>query len=108
MVERIGGRATLRGMAEIFWVRGNLEGRHATSAMHRIPIDTVEEKLVPFEKEYLDEPPDLDPGRFAHDDEWHVFVHVHDEETDGSFPDEGYYEVVNITPDDCRQLFRLS
>ena len=94
-------------MAEIFWVRGGLEGRHATSPMHHLPIDVVEERLVPFEKQYLDEPPDLHPQRFAHDDDWHVFVHVHEEEADAGFPEEGYYEVVNITPEDCRRLFRL-
>lgn len=95
-------------MAEIFWVRGNLEGHRATSTMHPVPITLVEEKLSPFEKDYRDEPPDLDPASFAHDDDWHVFVHVHDEETDGGFPDEGYYEVVNLTPDDCRSLFGLA
>jgi hypothetical protein len=94
-------------MAEIFWVRGNREGRHETSPNHHVPIDVVEEKLVPFEKEYFDEPPDLDPERFAHDDDWHVFVRVNDEETNSNFPEEGYYQVVHVTPEDCRELFRL-
>jgi hypothetical protein len=94
-------------MAELFWLRGNAAGRHETSPPHHLAIDLVEEKLVPFEKVYFDEPPDLDPERFAHDDDWHVFVRINDEETDGVFPEQGYYEVVNVTPDDCRQLFRL-
>lgn len=95
-------------MAEIFWVRGKLEGHQSTSPMHHVAMDVVETQLVPFEKRFFDEPPDLDPALFAHDDDWHVFVHVHDEETDSSFPDEGYYHVVNVTPDDCRRLFRIA
>lgn len=94
-------------MAELFWLRGGGEGHRETSRPYHLAIDVVEEKLVPFEKVYFDEPPDLDPGRFAHDDAWHVFVRVNDEETDGVFPEEGYYEVVNVTPDDCREMFRL-
>jgi len=95
-------------MAEVFWVRGGGAGRHETSPPHHVPIDVVEEKLTPFEKRYHDEPPDLDPQRFAHDDAWHVFVRVNDEETNANFPDEGYYQVVHVTPDDCRSLFGIS
>ena len=49
----------------------------------------------------------LDPERFAHDDDWHVFVRVNDEETNSNFPEEGYYQVVHVTPEDCRELFKL-
>ena len=95
-------------MAEIFWLRGAAApGPHLTSPMHHVPIDVVEEKLVPYEKRFFDEPPDLDPGRFAHDADWHVFVRVNDEETNSNFPEEGYYQVVHVTPDDCRNLFGL-
>ena len=94
-------------MAQIFWVRGDREGRGETSRPQQVPIDTVVEKLVPFEKRFFDEPPDLQPDRYAHDDDWHVFVHVHDEETNAGYPEEGYYEVVHVTPDDCRRLFAL-
>ena len=95
-------------MAEIFWVRGNGEGHRETSPLHHVPIDRVEEQLTPFEKEYFDEPPDLDPELFAHDDRWHVFVRVNDEETTPTFPDEGYYQVVNVTPDDVRGFFAIA
>ena len=95
-------------MAEVFWVRGGEGRRHETSAPHHVPIDRLEEKLAPFEKAYHDEPPDLHPERFAHDDAWHVFVRVNDEETNPNFPEEGYSEVVHVTPDDCRALFGLN
>ena len=93
-------------MAEVFWVRGG--PRHETSAPHHVPIDVVEEKLTPFEKEFHDEPPDLHPERFAHDEAWRVFVRVNDEETNSNFPEEGYYRVVHVTPEDCRELFGFS
>jgi hypothetical protein len=92
-------------MAEIFWLRGGAEGHRQTSRPHHVPIDVVEAKLVPFEKRYLDEAPDLAPGRFAHDDAWHVFVRVNEEETNSNFPEQGYYQVIHVTPDDCRELF---
>jgi hypothetical protein len=92
-------------MAEIFWVRGGK--RHETSRPHHVAMDVLEAKLVPFEKAFQDEPPDLHPERFDHDDRWHVFVRVNDEETNGNFPEEGYYEVIHVTPDDCRDLFGM-
>src|SRR4051812_15734425 len=92
-------------MAEIFWLRGGAQGREATSRPHHVPIDVVEEKLTPFEKEFQDEPPDLHPERFAHDTRWHVFVRVNDEETSTNYPEQGYYQVVHVTPEDCRALF---
>lgn len=94
-------------MAEIFWLRGGGEGHKSTSGVHHVPMSLVEEKLVPFEKQYFDEPPDLDPRRFSHDDDWHVFVRVNDEETNAVFPDSGYYQLVHVTPDDCREFFKL-
>ena len=95
-------------MAEIFWLRGGGEGHRQTSRPHHVAIDEASEKLVPFEKRYFDEPPDLDPGRFAHDDDWHVFMRVNEEEVNGAFPEEGYYQLVHLTPQDCRALFDLS
>jgi hypothetical protein len=70
-----------------------------------VAIDVADEKLVPYAKEYFDEPPDARDARFAHDDRWHVFLRVNDEETNGNLPEAGYYEVVHVTPEDCHALF---
>ena len=92
-------------MAEIFWIRGNAAGRHETSKPHHVAMDVLEDKLTPFEKAFEDEPPDLDPQRFSHDDAWHVYARVNDEETNTNFPGEGYYRLVHLSPQDVRALF---
>src|SRR3954465_2510734 len=92
-------------MAEIFWLRGGAEGHRQTSRPHHVPIDVVEAKLVPFEKRYLDEPPDPAPGRFAHHDPWQGLLRGNEEETNSNFPEQGSYQVIHVTPEDCRELF---
>jgi hypothetical protein len=67
-----------------------------------VPVETVIEKLTPFEKRFYDDPPALEPG-----DGHPVVVRVEESETNAVFPDEGYYHVPGLTPEDGRRLFGL-
>ena len=78
-----------------------------SSPHQRVPIARLLEKLVPFEKRYSDVPPDFNPAHGpARGDEpfRHVMVKVGDTEVDPVFPDEGYYHIVNLEPEECASI----
>ncbi len=95
-------------MAKVFWIK---EGTpHQASAPRSVPIETVTEKLTPFEKRYFDAPPDINPAHgpaSAQDPYRHVVVKIDETEINAVFPDAGYYHIPQLTPDDCRQLFGM-
>ena len=71
-------------------------------------METVAEKLTPFEKRYFLNPPTIAaPEGGRSDDYRHVVVHVEEGETNAIFPDEGYYYVPQLTADDGRRLLGL-
>ena len=82
-------------MAEIFLE----ESKPGQGNKYRVPIETAIDKLTPFEKKYFDAPPALEGEG--------VILRVDEAETNAVFPEEGYYQVTNLTPDDCRGLFGL-
>lgn len=82
-------------MAEIFLE----EAKPGRGHRYRVAIETAIDKLTPFEKRYFDAPPVLEGGG--------VILRVDESETNAVFPDEGYYQVTHLTPEDCRGLFGL-
>jgi hypothetical protein len=96
-------------MAELFLTKDG--SSHDASRRIHLPIETVAEKLTPFEKRYFDAPPDIKPdeghaeasARFRN-----VIVRIGENETNAVFPDAGYYHVPHLTADDCRRLFGIS
>ena len=95
-------------MANVFFIKDGTP--HQGTSPRSIPIETVTEKLTPFEKRYFDAPPDINPaaGSSSADDEYrHVIVKVDEAEINAVFPDAGYYHVPQLTPEDCRRLFGL-
>ena len=82
-------------MAEIFLE----EAKPGKGDKFRVPIETAIDKLTPFEKKYFDAPPALEGEG--------VILRVDETEINAVFPDEGYYQVTNLTPEDCRGLFNL-
>ena len=97
-------------MAEVMWVKDGTPGDHPASAPVRVSIDTLEEKLVPYEKRYYDAPPSFNaasgPSR-AGAPFRHVLVRVHESEIDDVFPDAGYYHIVHLAPYECARLLGL-
>ena len=92
-------------MADILLLTDAGAHGHRATRPKRVPIETVVAKLTPFAKEYYDVPPDF-RGDGDHDGQFrHVVVHVREEETNAVFPDEGYYRIPGLTPEDCRELF---
>lgn len=93
-------------MADVYLIK---EGSpHEASAPRAVDIETLTERLTPFEKRYYDAPPDIHPdeGRPAARDAFkHVLVRIHEGEVNAVFPEAGYYHVPNLTPEDCRRLF---
>jgi hypothetical protein len=65
----------------------------------RVPIEVAIDKLTPFEKKYYDAPPDVKGD--------HVVLKVAENEINAVFPQEGYYHLPGLTPDDCRGLFGI-
>lgn len=95
-------------MAQMFLIK---EGSpHEATPLRPVPIETLTEKLTPFEKRYFDAPPDINPahGRPSARDEYrHVIVKVDENETNAVFPDAGYYHIPHLEPGDCERLFGL-
>jgi hypothetical protein len=97
-------------VAEVFWVKDGTPGEAPASEPVRVPIDTLEEKLVPYEKRYFDAPPSINPAHGpsrAGDPFRHVLVRVGESEIDDVFPEAGYYHVVHLAPFECAQLLGL-
>jgi hypothetical protein len=82
-------------MAEIFLE----EATPGRGSKHRVPIEVAIDKLTPFEKKYFDAPPALEGEG--------VVLRVGEAEINAVFPEEGYYQVTHLTPEDCRGLFGL-
>lgn len=82
-------------MAQIFLE----EATPGRGSHHSVPIEVAIDKLTPFEKKYFDAPPALEGEG--------VVLRVSENETNAVFPDEGYYQVTHLTPEDCRGLFDL-
>lgn len=98
-------------MAEVFWLRDGKPSDHHMSRAHHVPMNRLLEVLTPFEKRYYDVPPSFN----AHDGPAsssapyrYVLVKVPEEEVNSTFPDEGYYHVTHVEPEDLRRLLRLS
>ena len=84
---------------------------HRATPHQRVPMEKLLEKLVPFEKRYSDTPPDFNPahGPAAPDEPYrHVVVKVGEVETDTVFPDEGYYHIVNLEPEECAAILGVA
>ena len=97
-------------MARVYLMKdGAVSDYHAGHA-HEVPVETVAEKLTPFEKRYFENPPTINAaeGPAGRGDEYrHVVVHVFEDETNAIFPDEGWYYLPGLTPEDGRKLFGL-
>ena len=97
-------------MAEVFWVKDGSPSDTRMSDPHHVSMSLLVEALAPFEKKYEDVPPVFEPARgpaAAGDAFTHVVVKVPDEEVNSTFPDEGYYHVPHLAPDECRRLLRI-
>jgi hypothetical protein len=97
-------------MAEIFWVKDGAPSDTRMSDPHHVPMSRLAEGLAPFAKEYHEVPPVFDAARGPASDRasfTHVVVKVPDEEVNSTFPDEGYYHVPHLAPDECRRLLRI-
>ena len=95
-------------MAQLFLIKDG--SPHQATAPRAVNVETLAEKLTPFEKRYFDAPPDINPahGPAADEDEYrHVIVKVDEGELNAVFPDAGYYHIPHLTPDDCETLFGL-
>jgi len=97
-------------MAEVYWVKDGASSDHRMSRAHHVAMNRVAEALAPFEKKYFDVPPtfnaQLGPAA-ANEPYRYVLVKVPDEEVNTTFPDEGYYHVRELEPEECRRLLRL-
>lgn len=97
-------------MARLALIKEGTASDDRTSDAHAVPMDTLVEKLTPFEKRYFDNPPDVNPakGPASRDDEFrHVVVKVDEAEINSVFPKEGYYLIPELSADDCRRLFGI-
>lgn len=97
-------------MARVYLMKdGAVSDYHAGEA-HEVPVETVAEKLTPFEKRFFENPPVINAteGPAGRADSYrHVVVHVEETETNAVFPEEGYYYLPGLTPEDGRRLFGL-
>ena len=97
-------------MARLTLIREGTDSDARASAPHAVPMETLVEKLTPFEKRYYDAPPDVNPARGparAGDEFRHAVVKVDEAEINDVFPKEGYYLIPQLTADDCRRLFGI-
>ena len=87
-------------MAQLFLIQ---EGTpHEATRPQPVAIETVTEKLTPFEKRYFDAPPDITPTDGAA-----LIVKIDEAEINSVFPDAGWYHIPHLTPEDCQRLFGL-
>jgi hypothetical protein len=97
-------------MAEVFWVKDGSPSDTRMSDPHHVPMSRLAEALTPFAKVYHDAPPVFDAARGPAADGapfTHVVIKVPDEEVNSTFPDEGYYHVRNLAPEECQRLLRI-
>ena len=97
-------------MAEVFWFKDGTPSDHHMSRPHHVPMDRLVDALVPFAKRYYDVPPNFNrnDGPAASKAPYrYVLVKVPDEEVNTTFPDEGYYHVPELEPEEARRLLRL-
>jgi len=95
-------------VAEVFLLKDGTPSDHRASRPHRFPVETVTDKLTPFEKRYYDDPPDINPahGQASSGDPYrHVMVKIGEDEINGVFPEAGWYHVPELTAEDCTNLF---
>lgn len=95
-------------MAQVFLIKDGTP--HDATAPQRVPIETVTEKLTPFEKRYFDAPPEINPGNGPDARETghrHVIVKIDEAEINAVFPDAGYYHIPQVTAEDCERLFGM-
>ncbi|HET9652008.1 MAG TPA: hypothetical protein VFP36_07450, partial [Usitatibacter sp.] len=91
------------------WVKDGPPGNHRMSRAHHVPMDRLVEALVPYAKKYHDTPPTFsgDGGKPTAGGYRYVVVKVPDEEVNSTVPDEGYYHVRELEPEECRRLLNL-
>jgi len=97
-------------MADLFWIKDGGPSDWHHGPRHRVAMDRLVDALVPFEKRYFDAPPtfNLAQGPATKDAPFrYVIVRVPDEEVNTTFPDEGYYHVRELEPEEARRLLRL-
>jgi hypothetical protein len=95
-------------LAEVFWVSNAAAGGTRTSRAHHVPLNRVLEKLTPFEKRLLDQPPRITPPKATSGhDHSHVVVRINEEEINSNYPDAGYYHIVELTPQEARELLGI-
>ena len=97
-------------MARLTLIREGTDSDARASEAHAIPMETLVEKLTPFEKQYFDAPPDVNPARGpakAGDPRTHAVVKVDEGEINAVFPKEGYYLIPQFTENDGRRLFGI-
>ena len=97
-------------MADIFWFKDGKPSDTHMSRAHHVPMDRVLEALTPFEKRYYDVPPTFNEQAGpapASEPYRYVLVKVPEEETNSTFPDEGYYHVPQLEPRELRRLLRM-
>ncbi len=95
-------------MAEVFFTKDGTTSASRRSDARRVPIETLTEKLTPFEKRYFDDPPDLNPGAGpapAGAPFRHVLVKIEESEINAVFPDAGYYVIRELAPEEFQKLF---
>ena len=92
-------------MARVYLIKDGPVGDEHAGEAHDVPVETVAEKLTPFEKRYFLNPPTIAAPEGGSPDEYrHIVVKVDESETNAVFPDEGYYYLPGLTPDDGRRL----
>ena len=97
-------------MARVYLMKDGAVSDYHAGVGHDVPVETIAEKLTPFEKRYFQSPPVINAADGAagpHDRYRHVVVHVEEGETNAVFPEEGYYYVPGLSPDDGRRLLGL-
>ena len=97
-------------MAEVFWFKDGKPSAHHMSRAHHVPMDRLVDAVVPFAKQYYDAPPTFNTQQgpaSASEPYRYVLVKVPDEEVNSTFPDEGYYHLPQVEPEDLRRLLRL-
>lgn len=95
-------------MAQVKVIKEGGEGKDGGAQAgdaHAVAMETLVDKLTPFEKRYFDAPPDATARIRADHEQEHVLVKVDEAEINAVFPKEGYYLIPELTGEDCRRLF---
>lgn len=97
-------------MAEVMWFKDGMPSEHHMSRAHPVSMERLLAALSPFATQHYEAPPTFDTqhGPASKADPYrYVLVRVPEEEVNGTFPDEGYYHVIHLAPDEMRQLLRF-